>query len=459
MRRMLLAALLVVALPLLPALATAAPTPPAEVVADVDGWICKLAPDGREQLLYVAAIASDDTESYGEGHPDILAVVDANPDSETYGEIVHTVPMPHAGDNLHHYGYNHDRTKLLVPGLYSDRVHILDVADPARPKIERVYDDLAADSGYRMPHAVWGQPDGTYLVSMLGSGMDGAGPGGMVVLDRKGTYRQPFGPPANRNPRQPKHTWPQHSYDFVAKPEINQAVSTGFGPAAMLYDAWDNLDAGKGHIYIWDYEAQRVIQVFDAGDGNATTEARWLRDPQARAGFTHTANGQLWLFEDFDGDGVFDFHHVADVGALVLDITISYDDRWLYTSDYAGSVSQYDIADPRNPRLVAQVPIPFSGMMRLSLDGTRLYVTNSVIASLDEGPATPLLSPFNKGYGLFMIDVDAIAGDMTLSTDFFVDFNDVRLSEDEDGAEIRGRAGPHMVMFDPSVDAPFGGHH
>ncbi|MFB6298565.1 MAG: selenium-binding protein SBP56-related protein, partial [Salinirussus sp.] len=38
--------------------------------------------------------------------PDFLAVVDVNPDSETYSEIVDRVQMPNKGDELHHFGWN-----------------------------------------------------------------------------------------------------------------------------------------------------------------------------------------------------------------------------------------------------------------------------------------------------------------------------------------------------------------
>lgn len=36
--------------------------------------------------------------------PDFVAVVDVDPDSETYGEVVDRVEMPNRGDELHHFG-------------------------------------------------------------------------------------------------------------------------------------------------------------------------------------------------------------------------------------------------------------------------------------------------------------------------------------------------------------------
>src|SRR6478672_986874 len=56
----------------------------------------------REKLLFVACTYANT----GLDKPDYLAVVDADPDSKTYAQVVHRLKMPHAGDELHHYGWN-----------------------------------------------------------------------------------------------------------------------------------------------------------------------------------------------------------------------------------------------------------------------------------------------------------------------------------------------------------------
>jgi len=81
--------------------------------------------------------------------PDFLAVVDVTPGSDTYSQIVHRTAMPNVGDELHHYGWQAcssphgcahlGRDNLVVPGLRSSRVHILNVsADPRKPEIAKV---------------------------------------------------------------------------------------------------------------------------------------------------------------------------------------------------------------------------------------------------------------------------------------------------------------------------------
>ncbi len=85
--------------------------------------------------------------------PDAIAVVDLDPKSKSYATIIGNVAMPNVGDELHHFGWNAcssclcpnaphahvERRYLVVPGLRSSRIHILDTKpDPRKPKIVKV---------------------------------------------------------------------------------------------------------------------------------------------------------------------------------------------------------------------------------------------------------------------------------------------------------------------------------
>ena len=88
------------------------------------------------------------------------------------------------------------------------------------------------------------------------------------------------------------------------------------------------------------------------------------------------------------------------VPGLITDLFVSMDDRWLYFSNWLhGDMRQYDVSDPAKPKLTGQVWLggvlgkagKFRGkklgggpqMLQLSLDGKRLYVTNSLYSSWD----------------------------------------------------------------------------
>jgi hypothetical protein len=77
-----------------------------------------------------------------------------------------------------------ERRYLIVPGINSSRIHILDTKpDPRQPTIVKVIepDELANRAGYASPHTIHCGPDGIY-VSALGA-PGGDGPGGTFVMD------------------------------------------------------------------------------------------------------------------------------------------------------------------------------------------------------------------------------------------------------------------------------------
>ena len=146
----------------------------------------------REQLAYVVVLNPD-----GNGRPDVLAVMDVDPDSTTYQQVVGRVEL-NAGDEVHHFGWNAcsaalcpyaphphvERRYLLVPGLKSSRIHVIDTKpDPTQPKIVKVIEpeELHERTGYSRPHTFHCGPDAIY-VSALGA-PNGNGPGGIFVMD------------------------------------------------------------------------------------------------------------------------------------------------------------------------------------------------------------------------------------------------------------------------------------
>src|SRR4051794_41051271 len=150
-----------------------------------------------ETLAYVALL---NVGTNGDRAPDALGVLDLEQGSDTYGQLVGRVDMPNSGDELHHFGWNAcssalcpwaahphvERRYLLVPGLRSSRIHVIDTkADRHEPKIVKVIeaDEIAEKTGYSRPHTIHCGPDGIY-VSALGA-PDGDGPGGIFLLDHE----------------------------------------------------------------------------------------------------------------------------------------------------------------------------------------------------------------------------------------------------------------------------------
>ena len=95
----------------------------------------------REKLAFLPAI----TVRTKSKHPDYMATVDVDPTSKTYSQVVGRLSMPTPGDELHHFGWNacsscygeRPRTHLVIPGLASSNIYIVNSSDPKNLKLEK----------------------------------------------------------------------------------------------------------------------------------------------------------------------------------------------------------------------------------------------------------------------------------------------------------------------------------
>lgn len=401
----------------------------------------------REEFLYVAGLY----EGTGVEEPDFLAVVDVQPDSDTYGGIIHRTSMPNVGDELHHYGWqacssahgcNHiGRNHLIVPGFRSSRIHILNVsADPRRPEITKVIEpeEIIAKTGYTRPHTVHCMPGDIITISMLGD-RDGNLPGGFAVLDAQtfdvlGRWEHDKGDQ-------------QMMYDFWYQPRKNFMLSSEWAAPNTYEPGFDLADVTHdkyGHrIHVWDLEKRSHQQTIDLGEaGLIPLEVRWLHNPDAEQGFVAaTLSSSLWHIHS---NGTWTADKVAEVESidlagwpipvpgLITDQVISMDDHYLYFSNwFHGDIRQYDVSNPAHPRLNGQIWLGglqkrgrhgdrlLDGgpqMLQLSMDGRRLYVTNSLYSTWD--------NQFYPDLDSWLLKIDiAEDGAMSLDENFYVDFS------------------------------------
>jgi methanethiol oxidase len=404
----------------------------------------------QERYLYVSTIAQSKSD------PDFIAVIGADPHRRDFGKIVNRVDMPNVGDELHHYGYSQDQKRLLVPGLFSSRIHVFDIkGDGKRPALRTVNDQLAKKSGYVVPHGVMAMVKGRAMVTMIGAANDSTQPGGIVEIDDKtGAFVDHFGPGPLRGPAEAA---PKYMYDFESLHGSNRGISTAFGPPACVAAGIAPTCLG-GEVYVWDVRKQKVIQTADLGAHSGALMVHFIGKHGVRRAFINApGTSAVWLADDDDGDGAYDFQQVLgqdDGLALPPDLILSHDDKYLYVSNWFGNtVQQFDIADPFNPVLKATVDVPHPNMLRLSRDNRRLYVTNSLLTPWDNdadfGPAR------NDDYGIWLFSVDTKSGGLTpIKADgsAWVSFTNVKKKT------TTGPAGPHMMLFDPSIPLVPGEH-
>jgi methanethiol oxidase len=389
----------------------------------------------QEKLAYVATLDPQRTS------PDALVVVDVDPASHAYGQITGRVDMPELGDELHHFGWNAcssclcpysphphmDRRYLIVPGMRSSRIHVIDTKpDPRHPRIAKVIEPetVMRRTGYSRPHTTHCGPDGIYM-NALGS-VDGEGPGGIFIMDPE-TF--------DIRGRWELDRGPQYlTYDFWWHLGCDTMITSEWGTPNM-YENGANpelLLAGKyGHrLHVWDLRKRRHRQVLDLGsEQQMVLELRPAHDPSKLYGFAGVVvslkdlSASVWLWHRDGINSDFQVRKVIEIPAspadpellppalkgfgavppFVTDLNLSLDDRFLYVSCWGtGELHQYDVSDPFSPKLVSTVEIggivnrtphpatggrPLNGapqMVEISRDGKRVYITNSLYTSWDD---------------------------------------------------------------------------
>lgn len=436
----------------------------------------------RETLLYVPAIVPE------QDRPDYLCTVDADPTSSSYSQVIHRLPMPNVGDELHHSGWNacsschgdsgRARKYLVLPCVGSGRVYGINCASPNEraPKLEKVVEaaEIHGKTGLGSLHTSHCLPSGDLMISCMGD-PDGFAKGGFVLLDQDFKVKGRWSDETT-----------EYGYDFWYQPKHNVMISTEWGAPCAFKKGFNPAEVPTSYgdtIHFWDWQERKLVQSIKLGSaGLIPLETRFLHSPSSLHGYVGAALSSNIIHFTKGADGKWK-HKVAvsqewtkvegwvlpELPPLITDILISMDDRFLYFSNWLrGDLVQLDISDPENPKVASRIwlggvirkgsPVKvISGlpdgleapevptvqgktlqggpqMIQLSLDGKRLYVTNSLFTAWDKQFYGTMAQ---RGSYMLQVDVDTQKGGMTLNDKFFVDF----------GAEPDGPVLAHEIRY------------
>ena len=295
------------------------------------------------------------------------------------------------------------------------------------------------------------------MISMLGDS-EGNAPGGFLLLNENFDVEGRWEHQADGM---------KFNYDFWYQPRHKVMVSSEWGAPKTFFPGFDLNDVTGGNyghqLHFWDWQSHDLIQTVDLGEeGLIPLEVRFHHNPDSTHGYVGAAlssnilhwqknNGHWQVNKVIDVPTVELAGWPIPVPSLITDLLISLDDRILYFSNWLhGDIRQYDISDPTNPKLTGQVwcggLLGKSGevqghqlqggpqMLQLSLDGKRLYVTNSLFSTWDN-QFYPDLG--KTGSYLLQIDCDTEKGGISINEDFYVDF----------GTEPLGPARAHEMRY------------
>jgi hypothetical protein len=188
---------------------------------------------------------------------DFLAVIDADPNSPSYGHLITTAVTDQISMQVHHTEYTMPESGLLFANDHlAGRSFIFDVRDPLSPKVVTSFTDMA---GYMHPHSFLRLPNGHVLASFqhmahTGSDMQMGNAGGLVEIDDRGrvvrsaSTADPGLPDALLMP-----------YSLVVLPEIDRVVVTN----SSMHD-----EDPRGHTFqVWRLSDLKLLKTeyFDTG--------------------------------------------------------------------------------------------------------------------------------------------------------------------------------------------------
>ena len=324
--------------------------------------------DRPEKILYVFCVDADAKDN------DFLAVIDVDVDSPRYGQITYQLDLGSSGNETHHFGFTDDRTHIWGCSLFSSRIFIIDVAsNPAQPKVEKVLEGIPGQTGLAGPHSPYALP-GRMLLSFL-SAKDGGLPAGLAEFTNDGKFIRRLDLPQDA----------PYMYDVAVQPDLNRMVTSSFTPMGNYKKPMAKMDFKDfgNTLLVWDFRERKVLAKLTAGA--APLECRWSLKKDANFGFTNCAlDDSIWVWEGAE-DGAYTTRKLCATGKLPADLRESPDGKYLYVSCFfSNEIQQWDVSDLKNPRLTSTVvPGVQPNMMHVTGDGKRMYITNSLLSTLD----------------------------------------------------------------------------
>jgi selenium-binding protein 1 len=427
--------------------------------------------DAPEKILYVTCVEPKKIK------PDYLAVVDVDPESSTYQQVISKCEVTNVGDELHHSGWNTCgscpsslglvRDKLIFPCLLSDRIYIFDTSKGTEVTLFRTIEPKELwDLNVSSPHTSHCLDTGEVMISTMGD-KEGNAKGAFIILDAL-TFNIK---------RVIEDEACKFGYDFWYQYQCNTLISSQWGAPKHFKDLshfFTNVkEGGYGDsLDVWTLKPTKFVESIKLGDkGLLPLEVRFLHDPKATEGYVGCAlSSTVFRFAQEDGKwavgnaaapaiavdplevegwelgGV----QVPNMPGIITDILISLCDKYLFLSNWVhGDIRCYNIENRQRPQLVSQVYIGGSihqntsviikkpadfvkpkqlvingkviqggpQMLQLSKDGKRLYVTTSLFSVWDKAFYPNLIEE-----GSYMLKVDVDCGKMKLDENFLVDF-------------------------------------
>ena len=379
------------------------------------------------RFLYVWAGTGHSREHAG---TDFLAILDANPDSPSYGHILGARAITNAGVMPHHAEFVLPAGRpLFANDFTTGKSFLIDHSNPASPRLLTTIDSIP---GFRQPHSFARLHDTLVLATLqFGDSTVAGNPGGLAQFDASGRLLRTASSQDSSFPGARIRT-----YGLTLLPEIDRAVSTS---SPMDTERTANV------IQVWrlsDFTLLKTVRM-PGIQGDSVEyypfEARTLAD--GRTVFLNTYHCGFYRITDLDQaeprvDLVLSMREPRRIGCSVPVVSGSF---WVMPVAYAHTIVTLDISDPAHPKEVFQLPTDstfFPHWLAADPGSDRLVVTEQ-----GDGPPRVMMARLDPSTGRLSWDERFREAD---SLRLGVSFNRARWPNG-----LTGSAMPHAALFVP----------
>ena len=365
-----------------------------------------------QQGKYLFVWAGDDKKT----SEDFLAVLDADPASAKYGQVVASVAVPGPTGTPHH-------TELAMPpggfllanGFETGRTTLFDLRVPTKPKVVTSYGDF---NGYMHPHTYIRLKNGDVLASFQYHGghepkSDG---GGLVEFTQEGKFVRAGS-----------------ALDPDAKGELIRPYSLTVAGARIVSTntAMHGKDGDSRTIQIWNAATLKLVKTLVLPPGPGGKENIWPGEPivapDGKTVFIHTFKCGLYSVDGLAAVPRVQHLHTFEGEICAVPLLIGH--YWVQTLESNHAVAVYDISDPQHLKEVSRVPFDDKTLphwLSSAPDGHRIVMNSGEYGE----------------HRIYMLTFDPDTGKLALDEHFRDQ------GSDRAGVSMEGKSWPHGFKGD-----------
>lgn len=333
---------------------------------------------------------------------DGLAIIDLNPNSDTFGNILQDVPI---GDGvlMHHSFYNSDKSKLYNSALMGDRLYSVNLHD------NKIFEVTPIETGSCVvgEDMIFSQDGERFYLTCMGSD-------NVMVFDAK--TDQVIGEISTSQEENPD-AFTKYPHGISSDEKIDRMIITQTVSPA--------LDDPQSKVTVIEFSTGKILSTIELtkSEGTPSAPVEVLFHPEEPIAYVSgMLDGTIWVLMWDEQSKSFEPKLVDDgttrEQSWPLDLNIGSNGNLYVSFAIPGVVNEYSLENPEQPELLRTLPAqPGAHHVLFSGDGQYMFVQNNLLNLDGLNSGTISVVEFSSGNLIATIDDLTTQGMMIESLD------------------------------------------